>query len=127
AASEGNWARLATDNPVATRFLAEADIWRSRFEPATPVLTALAAAYPADVELGHRAGSLHRSLSYGDSREADGAAAIEERIHRLQPRDSTALTTLGEIYADRERFDRARPAWTMIPDIEPGTAAGYLE
>ena len=38
AASAGNWARLAKDNPVAARFLAEADIWRSDFEAGTPIL-----------------------------------------------------------------------------------------
>ncbi len=127
AASEGNWTRLSKENPIAARFLAEADIWRSRFEVATPVLTALVNEYPADVELGHRAGSLHRSLSYADVRETDAAVAIEERIHRYQPRDSATLTSLGEIYADRERYQLARPHWDRIPDIEPGHAGGYLE
>ena len=31
AANEANWGRLAKENPLAARFLAEADIWRSRF------------------------------------------------------------------------------------------------
>jgi tetratricopeptide (TPR) repeat protein len=127
AAPEGNWARLAQDNPVAARFLAEADIWRSQYESATPVLSALAGEYPADVELGRRAGSLRRSLSYADAREVDAAAAIEERLHRYNPRDTATLTALGEIYADRERYDRARPQWDQIPEIEPGSAGGYLE
>ena len=39
AANEANWGRLAKEHPLAARFLAEADIWRSRFESATPVIT----------------------------------------------------------------------------------------
>jgi len=34
---------------------------------------------------------------------------------------------LGEIYADRELFSRAKPAWDRIARIQPGTAGGYLE
>ena len=124
---EGNWERLAKDNPVAARFLAEADIWRSRFESATPILGALAIELPADAELGHRVGSLHRSLSYTDARETDLAAQAEERIHQYDPRDMATQTRLGEIYADRERYDRARSYWDGLPGIEPGLAAGYLE
>jgi tetratricopeptide (TPR) repeat protein len=127
AAAASNWAGLARDNPVAARFVAEADIWRSRFEPAAPVLTALAGEYPADVELGRRVGSLHRSLSYADEREVDAAAATGERLQRFDPRDPATLTALGEIHADRERYERARPYWDRIPDIEPGRAEGYLE
>jgi tetratricopeptide (TPR) repeat protein len=126
-ASDSNWARLTKDNPVAARFVAEAGIWRSRFETATPVLNALADEYPADVELRRRVGSLHRSLSYADAREVDAAAATGERLQRFDPRDSSTLTALGEIHADRERYDRARPYWDRIPDIEPGRAEGYLE
>ncbi len=127
AAGDGNWGRLAKDNPLATRFLAEADIWRSRFESATPVLSALSVEFPADVELGHRSGSLHRSLSWADARETDAAAQAEGRIYQYDPRNTATLTTLGEIYADRERYDRARSQWDRLTEIEPGTAAGYLE
>ena len=127
AASDGNWGRLAKDNPLATRFLAEADIWRSRFESATPVLSALSVEFPADVELGHRSGSLHRSLSWADARETDAAVQAEGRIHQYDPRNTATLTTLGEIYADRERYDRARSQWDRLTDIEPGNAASYLE
>src|SRR5207249_11679764 len=66
AASASNWPQLAADNPVAARFVAEADVWRSHFESATPALTALAAAFPGDIELSERAGSLQRSLSYSE-------------------------------------------------------------
>ena len=126
-ADQGDWSGLAKKNPVGARFLAEADIWRSRFETGAPPLTALAAEYPAEAELGQRVASLHRSLSYADERETDAAARAEERIHRYDPRNATALTTLGEIYADRERYDEARVNWNGLPDIEPGRAAGYLD
>jgi tetratricopeptide (TPR) repeat protein len=127
AANEANWGRLAKEHPLAARFLAEADIWRSRFESATPVLSALAIEYPADVELNQRVGSLQRSLSYADARETDAAATTVERLHQYDPRSLPTLTALGEIYADRERYDRARSYWDRLPDVEPGNAAGYLE
>ena len=91
------------------------------------MLDALAVQYPADVELGRRVGSLHRSLSYDDVREVDAAAATHARLHQFDPRDPATLTALGEIHADRERYERARPHWDRIPDIEPGRAEGYLE
>jgi Flp pilus assembly protein TadD len=127
ATGDGNWGALARNNAVAARFLAEAEIWRSQFETATPVLTALATEHPSDVELGHRVGSLHRSLSYFDPREADAAARTEEQLLKYDPRNVATRTVLGEIYADRERYDRARTYWDPLPDVEPGTASGYLE
>ncbi len=127
AAVEANWVSLAKGHPIAARFLAEADIWRSRFESATPILSALAAEFPSDVELNQRAGSLHRSLSHADARETDAAAQVLARLQQYDPRSAAHLTTLGEIHADRERYDSARGHWNRIPDIEPGRPAGYLD
>ena len=127
AAGGADWSRLAKEHPLASSFLAEADIWRSRFESATPVINALAMEFPADVELNQRTASLHRSLSYANAREIDAAAQTMDRLHQYDPRSLSTLTTLGEIQADRERYDRARSAWNRLPDIEPGNAAGYLE
>jgi Flp pilus assembly protein TadD len=127
AANDTNWNRLAKEHPLAARFIAEADIWRSRFESATPVTSALAAEFPSDVELNQRAGSLHRSLSYADARETDAAAQVFDRLYQYDPRSAATLTTLGEIHADRERYDRARGHWERLPDIEPGNPEGYLE
>jgi cellulose synthase operon protein C len=126
-ATEANWGRVAKEHPLAARFLGEADIWRSRFESATPIVSALAAEFPSDVELNQRVGSLHRSLSYNDARETDAAARAFARLYEYEPRNMAILTTLGEIYADRERYDRARAHWERLPAIEPGKAAGYLE
>ena len=127
AANEANWGRLAKEHPLAARFLAEADIWRSRFEPATPVISALAIEFPGDVELNRRTSSLHRSLSYADARETDAAARTVDRLYQYDPRSLATLTTLGEIHADRERYDLARSHWDRLPEIEPGNPAGYLE
>lgn len=126
-ATAANWSRLAKEHPLAARFLAEADIWRSRFESGTPILSALAAEYPSDVALNQRAGSLHRSLSYVDARETDAAAQAFARLNQYEPRGAATLTALGEIYADRERYEDARAHWNRLPDIEPGNPAGYLE
>jgi tetratricopeptide (TPR) repeat protein len=118
---------LARTNPLSARFVAEADIWRSQFEAATPVLSALSQAFPADIALGQRAASLHRSLSYVDARETDAAADTLDRLARVDPRSAATLTTLGEVYADRERYDRARAAWNRLPAMAPGQASGYLD
>jgi tetratricopeptide (TPR) repeat protein len=126
-ANEPNLRRLAQEHSLASRFLAEADIWRSHFESAAPIITALAAEFPGDVDLNQRTGSLQRSLSYADPHEIDAAAQTVDRLSRHNPRSLATLTTLGEIYADREQFDRAGSAWRRLPDIEPGNPAGYLE
>ena len=66
-------------------------------------------------------------MSYADARETDAAARTVDRLYRYDPRSRATLTTLGEIHADRERYDRARAYWDRLPDIEPGNPAGYLE
>src|SRR5207244_12995607 len=66
AAGSGNWPGLVYSNPAATRFVAEAEAWRSHFEPAAPVLQALATEYPGDRELGPAAAAVHRPLGAYD-------------------------------------------------------------
>ena len=118
-------------NPGTQQFVAEAGAWRSHFEEAAPVMQALAADYPADADLGGRAASLYRSLATydaaGDVKNTRVAAGVEQNLTRATPRDSAALTKLGEIYADREMFSRAKPAWDRIAQIRPGEPNGYLE
>src|SRR5260370_34077460 len=74
---------------------------------------------------------LDRSLATydaaGDVKNTRTAASIEQNLTRGTPRDSAALTRLGEIYADRELFSRAKPAWDRITQIRPGEPNGYLE
>jgi cellulose synthase operon protein C len=107
---------------AATELIAGAEVWRSHFENAAPVMQMLAASYPAHHELNTTASSLFRSLG-----QAETAARISERLSRSDPRDRNALASIGEIYAGREQFDKARAYWNRIADIEPGNAEGYSE
>ena len=126
--SEVQAARAAgTGNPAAVRFLGEAEAWRSHFEDAVSPLEAAAAAEPGNPRLAHRVASLDRSLAAYDPKFTDRAVAIEEKLQQFDPRAHDTLTGLGEIYADREQFDRARPYWNRLTSIEPGQAEGYLE
>jgi Tfp pilus assembly protein PilF len=114
-------------NPAAVRFLGEAEAWRSHFEEAASPLDAAAEQEPGNTRLAHRAASLDRSLAAYDARFTEKAVAIEEKLHRWEPRDRAVLTELGEIQADRELFDLARPYWNGLAAIEPGKPEGYLE
>jgi tetratricopeptide (TPR) repeat protein len=121
----------APGNPAAQQFVAEASAWKSHFEEAAPVMQTLVADFPADASLANRASSIYRSLATYDApadlHNTRIAAAIERNLTLANPRDNAALTRLGEIYADRELFSRAKPAWDRIPQIQPGTPNGYLE
>jgi cellulose synthase operon protein C len=118
-------------NPGTQQFAAEANAWQSHFEQSAPVFQALATDNPADTDIGTRAASVYRSLATfdapGDIRNTRIAANIEQSLTRATPRDVAALTRLGEIYADRELFSRAKPAWERIAQIQPGEPGGYLE
>lgn len=121
----------APPNPGTQQFLAEAGAWLSHFEDAAPVLQALATHNPAEADYSLRAASVYRSLATydapGDLKNTRIAASIEQNLTRATPRDSAALTRLGEIYADRELYSRAKPAWDRIAQIAPGNSNGYLE
>lgn len=114
-------------NPVAQRMLAEAEAWRGHFEDAFAPLSALAKETPGEEVVGARAASLARSLSAYDARRAVDAAAFESSLAKAAPRNGAVLTRIGEVYADTERFNLARPQWQRIADIEPGDAEGYLQ
>jgi len=118
-------------NPAAQQFIAEANAWKSHFEEAAPVMRSLAVDFPADADRAGRASSIFRSLATydapGDMHNIRIAAGIERDLTLATPRDDAALTRLGEIYADREIFSRAKPAWERIARIQPGVPNGYLE
>ena len=118
-------------NPGTQQFVAEACGWKSHFEEAAPVMQALAADFPADADRANRAASIFRSLATydapGDIHNIRIAAGIERNLTLAGPSDNAALTRLGEIYADRELFSRAKPVWDRIPQIQPGMPNGYLE
>lgn len=127
AAAGGRWEELVNTNPAAAQFISEAELWRSHFEAAAPLLRALSAEYPADVMLGQRASALHRSLAAFAPQNTDTAAAIEENLSRYEPGNQTTLTRIGEIYADREMFSRSHAYWNRMAQVEPGNPNGYLE
>ncbi len=110
------------ENAVAARMLAEGEIWRTRYEAAAAPMRAIAAVFPSDSQADTRAAMLHRSLN-----QFDVAANIEQNLAKAAPRDTGALTRLGEMQADRERYAAAKPFWDRIPDIEPGRDTGVIE
>src|SRR5260370_7471596 len=116
----------AGSNPAAALFVAEAELWQSHFEKAAPVLEAVAAQYPADIELGTRASSLYRSLAYFDPKNTKTAVEIEQRLLKAGPADRERLAPIGDIYADRELFRQAEPYLNRIPPTAPGAPSSYL-
>ena len=127
AAASSHWQELANTNPAAAQFMSEAELWRSHFEAAAPVTRAVAEVYPGDDALNSRAASVFRSLAAFDPEDTGIAASVEENLSRRSPRDRTTLTRVGEVYADREMFDRSRPYWNRLAELEPGDASGYLD
>ena len=125
--AKGQWTAFAGNNPAAARFLVEAQLWQSHFEEAAPAAGALAAAYPADAELGGQVSSLYRSLAY--FRPADTVKAVEIEKHLLDadPGNLDTLARIGDIYADRSRFAGAVPFWLRMAEIHPGEENGYLQ
>ena len=109
-------------NPAAARMLAEAEVWKTNYESAAQPFRLLAASQPAETQLDARAASLHRSLN-----RSDLAVQIESNSAQADPRSREVLTRIGEIEADRERYDRAAPPWIKMTAIEPGKPEGYLD
>lgn len=124
---KGEWEDYVRKNPAAGQELAEEEIWRSHFEESAPVLKALAAEYPAELELDRTASSVFRSLAYIDPAKTHVAATIEENLLAVNPGDTETLARIGDIYADRELFADAAPYWERIPKVAPGESGGYLE
>ena len=114
-------------NPAAADFLAYANVWRSHFEESAPVLQSLAGQYPAEVEIGHTASSVFRSLAYFEPADIAIAAKIEDNLLEANPTDTEILARIGDIYSDREQFAKAAPYWERIPQVAPGKPGGYLE
>ncbi len=127
AAQQEHWNALAGGNPVAARFFGEAWFWNSHFEEAAPVMNALAQEYPADFELGRRASAVQRSLAAFDPRDTELAVKIEENLYSAGPGNRDTLARIGDIFADRELFDRAAPYWNRITQIRPGESQAYLD
>lgn len=127
ASATGDWAAQAARNPLGARFMAEAELWRSHFEAGAPVIAAVAQQYPADVGLGRRAASVYRSLAYFEPKDTEVAVQIESNVLKAMPADRDTMARIGDIYSDRELFNKAAPYWNRMVETEPGKAASYEE
>ncbi len=114
-------------NPAAARLLAEGEAWRGHYENAAPIFLAVETNFPADRVIGRRTAAVYRSLGTIQPRMTDTGIAVEVKLSQADPRDHEPLTRLGEMEADRGRFDRAAVSWNRIPEIEPAKPEGYLE
>ncbi len=127
AASAGRWPDAMNQNPAVVRLLAEGEAWHGHFENAAPMFLAIEASFPADRVIGRRTASMVRSLGTIQPRMTDTGIAVEAKLSQADPRDDESLTKLGEMEAERGRFDRAAASWNRIPGIEPAKPDGYLE
>ena len=125
--AKGDWTAPAVANPGGVRFIAEAELWRSHFEAGAPVVAAVAQQYPADAGLGRRAASVYRSLAYFEPKDTEVAVQIESNLLKASPADRDTLARIGDIYSDRELFNKAVPYWNQMPGTEPGKPASYEE
>jgi tetratricopeptide (TPR) repeat protein len=126
-AGAGKWNELSQANPAAAQFIAEGELWRSHFESAAPVIKALAEVYPADQDMGRRASSVFRSLAPFNPQYTEVAAGIENTLSKSSPGDRDIPIRIGDIYADREMFAKARPYWNRVPELEPGNPDAHLQ
>jgi predicted Zn-dependent protease len=123
----GRASQAAAANPAASQFAAEAEAWLSHFEAAAPEMRALAEEFPGSDPFTTRASMVYRSLAAFDPANTDVAVSLADAAYQAKPLNRDTLANIGDIYADRERFDRARPVWNRMPRIEPGKTEGYLE
>jgi len=114
-------------NPGALQFAMEGDAWLSHFEAAAPSARALAAAFPGRRDLTAKASSLYRSLAAYDPRDTEIAVTLAGYGQRANPRDAALLANIGDIYADRELFARARTYWERMPVAQSGMPEAYLD
>lgn len=126
-AGTAQWPVVASKNPAAARFMAEAALWQSHFEEAAPALGAVAGLYPADKDVGREASSVYRSLAYFSPQNTGRAVAIELNLLKANPLNRDTLARIGDIYADRGEFQQAAPYWERMPQTEPGKPDSYEE
>ncbi|MBI2683241.1 MAG: tetratricopeptide repeat protein [Acidobacteriales bacterium] len=127
ASTDKDWAEFAKQNPAAAQFVAEGELWQSHFEDGAPALGAVADLYPADWDLNDRASAVYRSLAWSDERKTDRAVSFEQNLARFIPGSRETMARIGDIYADRERFDQAEPYWRKMAEVERGNPTGYLQ
>jgi Tfp pilus assembly protein PilF len=125
--ANGQFDQALAANPAAVQFAAEAEAWLSHFEAAAPAARALATAYPGRREFTGKASALYRSLAAYDPRDTEIAVTIAGLEQSANPRDQAILARMGDIFADRELFGRARAFWERIPAEQPGKPEAYLD
>jgi hypothetical protein len=123
----GQFDQALAANPAAVQFAAEAEAWLSHFEAAAPAARALATAYPGRREFSGKASALYRSLAAYDPRDTEIAVSLAGLEQRANPRDQSILARMGDIFADRELFGRARTFWERMPAEQPGKPEAYLD
>ena len=102
--------------------------WRGHFENAAPLFLAIESKLArGSPDRRANCGAVYRSLGTIDPKLTDSAISVEEKLGQADPRNHQTLTAIGEIEAERERFDKARAAWDRIPEIQPAKPDGYLE
>ncbi|MGC2659678.1 MAG: hypothetical protein WA324_17100, partial [Bryobacteraceae bacterium] len=117
----------AKGNTLALQFIADGRAWLTNFEQAAPAYAELARLNPGDVDSDLLALSIHRSLSYNNQADFREAVKVGEQTVECNPTSAEDLTTLGELYAERDEFAKASPYWNRIPAIHPGETGGYLD
>jgi tetratricopeptide (TPR) repeat protein len=116
----------AKSNTLALEFVADGRAWQTHFEEAAPAYAELARLNPGDLDSNRLALSIHRSLSYKSASDFREAVKVGEQDAACDPSSGEDLTTLGELYADRDEYAKAAPYWNRIPAIHPGEQDGYL-
>jgi cellulose synthase operon protein C len=125
--SNGHAEQAFAGNPAAVQFAAEAEAWLSHFEAAAPAFRALADAYPGRSPLITRASSIYRSLAAYNPGNTEVAVSLANYEQRANPRDRDVLAKMGDIYADRELFGRARDFWERMTAAQPNQPEAYLD
>lgn len=123
---ERELASVSGTNPAEVQFLAEGDAWLSHFEEAAPQFRKMAETKPGDTGESLRAASIYRSLAAYDAQNTEIAVQFQRQAVGSDPRNRDWLESVGDIYADREELDRARPVWNAVLKIEPGKTDSYL-
>jgi len=125
--ANGHAGQALASNPAAVQFAAEAEVWLSHFEAAAPAMKALADAYPGRSPFAARASSLYRSLAAYDPGNTEIAVSLAGYEQRSNPRNRDILAKIGDIYADRELFGRARTFWERMTEAQPNQREAYLD
>ncbi|HMD48503.1 MAG TPA: hypothetical protein VKG79_05370 [Bryobacteraceae bacterium] len=125
--TDGHLDRALAANPAAVQFFMEAEAWLSHFEASAPAARALATAYPGRRDFAAKGSALYRSLAAFDQRDTQVAVTLAGFEQRADPRDQNILARMGDIYADRELFSRARAFWERMPSAQPGNREAYLD